>query len=238
MVRILVVDDEQDLTWALERSLRDEGHEVLTAHNGGHALDLAQRFFPEMVILDVVMPGMDGLEVCRRLRRDPALTSVPVLFLTVRDRVSDRLKAWEEGCDAYLAKPFDMRELKAHVRALARRAQTSSQARPPPGRQAQRLSVGSLTLDLQRHRAAVGDRIVELTPIEFGLLCHLMAHPGQVFSCQELSREVWGYELTATGNSAVRWHIRNLRQKLEANPADPAYICTLPRHGYYLAEDA
>ena len=170
--RILLVDDEQALVWALRHSLSDEGYKVLAAGNGAEALALAQRKSPDLVILDIVMPGLDGLEVCRRLRRDPALAAVPILFLTVRNSVKDRVIGLNGGADDYLIKPFDVQELKARVRSLLRRSRSTAKALGLD--QDSTLVVGSLTLDLRCRKVCVGDRIVQLTPTEFHLLHHLM----------------------------------------------------------------
>jgi DNA-binding response OmpR family regulator len=234
MARILVVDDEQDLVWVLERSLAAEGHEVLSARDGVEGLTLARERRPDLVILDIVMPGLDGLEVCRRLRRDPSLAAVPILFLTVRGDIADRLKGWNEDCDDYVVKPFDMRELFAHIRALLRRTHGASLGQPAIQGRDSVMTVGSLSLDLHRRRAVVRGEMVDLTPIEFALLRFLMARSGQVISAEQLLQEVWGYDTTAGSLAVVRWHICNLRRKLELDPVHPVYIHTLPRHGYVL----
>jgi len=233
--RILLVDDETHLVWAVRHCLQNEGHEVTTAANGMEALALARRVHPDLVILDIVMPEMDGLEVCSRLRRDPTLASVPILFLTVRHEIEDRVVGLDEGSDDYLAKPFDMRELKARVRALLRRG--SSSGHTAGLEDDGLLLVGPLALDLRGRRVQVGTRAVQLTPIEMDLLHYLMLHPGQVFSSRSLLRAVWGHTLDPAGLSLVRWHMRNLRSKIETDPSDPQYIRTVPRQGYVLPAD-
>ena len=235
MVRILVADDEQDLAWALRHSLTDEGYEVICAYDGLEALKLARSDRPDVIILDIAMPVLDGLEVCRRLRRDPALAAVPILFLTVRRDPEDRVRGLNHGSDDYLVKPFDLRELKARIRALLRRSQRHT-ARLPSSEDTE-LVVGSLTLDLNRKLGKLGERSVRLTPTEFALLRYLMLHPGQLFSSQELLRAVWRYDPAATAPSLVRWHIRNLRFKIEPDPSQPTYLRTASRHGYFLASD-
>ena len=237
-VRILVVDDEQDLVWALRHSLGDEGYEVLTAYNGLEALSSAQRDRPDLIILDIVMPGLNGLEVCRRLRRDPTLAAVPILFLTVRSHIEDRITGLTEGADDYLAKPFDMRELKAHVKALLRRSRLGAQRQSETDGSDSRIAVGALALDLLTHELHVGEKAVEVTPTEFYLLKHLMTHPGQVFSSARLLQEVWGYTSEVASLSLVRWHIKNLRTKIEPDPGEPVYIRTVSRHGYMLTRVA
>ncbi|MBM4430512.1 MAG: response regulator transcription factor [Chloroflexi bacterium] len=233
-VRILVVDDEQDLVWALQHSLRDDGYEVFIACDGVEALAMARRHRPDLIILDIVMPRLDGVSVCRILRRDPALGAVPIMFLTVRGDIESRVTGLNQGSDDYLVKPFDMLELKAHVRALLRRRQRS----PVPGLdQDSTVVLGPLALDLRSRQVHVGEKIMSLTPIEFDLLHYLMSHSGEVFSSQALIQAVWGYALNTANSSLVRWHIKNLRAKLEADPAHPVLIRTVPRHGYILPRD-
>lgn len=237
MSRILVVDDEQDLAWALWHSLCDEGHEVVTAYNGAEALTLARRHRPDLIILDIVMPQMDGIEVCHSVRRDPALAAVPILFLTVRRAIEDRIKGLDEGADDYLTKPFDLQELKAHVRALLRRGRPSSEEARSSEEQGTVLTVGSLTLDMNIRQVRCGQRKPRLTPTEFHLLKHLMTYPGRIFSERELLQQVWNYSPGMADLSLVRWHIKNLRAKIERNPAEPVFIRTVPHHGYMLGAD-
>jgi DNA-binding response OmpR family regulator len=232
MAQILVVDDEQDMVWALQHTLSDEGHEVLTAYDGVEALAMTRRHRPDLVILDVVMPRLDGLQVCRRLRRDPTLAAVPILFLTVRSAIKDRIKGLDEGGDDYLAKPFALEELKARVRALLRRGQFAPEGRLEAEGLGYLLASGRLVLDLHTHQVSVGEKIVQLTPTEFELLHHLMSHPGEVFSSRQLLRQVWGYPPNSADPGLVRWHIKNLRTKIELDPTQPVYIRTVPRHGY------
>jgi len=227
MARILLVDDEQDLVWAVRHSLSDEGYEVLTAYNGVEALTVAGRHRPDLVILDIVMPRLDGVQVCQRLRRDPTLAAVPILFLTVRSAIEDRIKGLDEGGDDYLVKPFDLGELKARVRALLRRGRSAPEERGS-------LVVGPLALNLHARQVRAGEKTVQLTPTEFDLLHHLMVHPGELFSSQQLLQQVWGYPPGTADPGLVRWHIKNLRAKIEPDAAHPVHIRTVPRHGYML----
>jgi DNA-binding response OmpR family regulator len=229
MARILVVDDEQDLLWALSRSLSTAGHEILMARTGSEALALARRHRPDLVILDIMIPQPDGLEVCRRLRTDPVLADVPILFLTARRSVEDRLRGLEDGGDDYLIKPFDIRELRARVAALLRRTRGGPQ--PPP----RELVVGDVRLDPAVRQVFAHGKCVQLTPLEFDLLYHLMAHPGELFSSQELLRVVWGHAPGSRDYGLVRWHMMHLRQKIEADPNRPEHLKTVPRHGYVFA---
>ena len=234
MTRILLVDDEQDLVWAVRNSLSDEGYEVLTACDGVEALAVARRHRLDLIILDIVMPRLDGLQVCHRLRRDPTLAAVPILFLTVRSGIEDRVTGLDKGGDDYLVKPFDLRELKARIRALLRRGQSVPGGGPQPEGLDFLLVAGHLTLDLHTRQVRVGEKAEQLTPTEFDLLHHLMVHLGEVFSSQQLLRQVWGYPPETADPGLVRWHIKNLRAKIERDPARPVHIRTIPRHGYIL----
>jgi len=232
MARILVVDDEQDLVWAVRHSLSDESYEVFTAYDGMEALAVAWRHHPDLVILDICMPRLDGVQVCRRLRRNPTLATVPTLFLTVRDAIEDRIKGLDEGGDDYLVKPFDLGELKARVRALLRRARSAPEGGPENADHGPLLVVDPLALDLHSCQVHVGQKTVQLTPTEFKLLHHLMTHLGEIFSSEQLLQQVWGFHPGMADPSLVRFHIRNLRIKIEPDPAHPVYIRTVPHHGY------
>ncbi|MDR7420477.1 MAG: response regulator transcription factor [Armatimonadota bacterium] len=232
MARILIVDDERDLVWAVSRSLTAAGHETIAAYGGAEALAAARRHHPDCVILDIMMPHMDGLQVLQALRRDPKLGTVPVLCLTARRAVEDRVRALSEGADDYLCKPFDLRELHARVTALVRRAQP--RVPPSPGR----LVAGPLELDVAGRRVHTDGRFVALTPTEFDLLYHLMSRQGEVFSSQDLLTMVWGYPPDTSDEGLVRWHVKNLREKIEQDPARPVYLRTVPRHGYVLSVPA
>jgi DNA-binding response OmpR family regulator len=232
-IRILVVDDEQDLVWAIRHSLKDEGYEVLTAYDGVEALTVAQSHRPDLVILDIVMPRLDGLQVCRRLRRDLTLGAVPILFLTVRSAVEDRIEGLSEGADDYLVKPFELDELKARVRALLRRGRHAPEGSPET-QSRDSLMVGHLTLDLRSRQVRVGEKTMQLTSTEFDILYFLMRHPCEVFSSRQLLRQVWNYPPESADPGLVRWHMKNLRAKIEPDPGHPVYVYTLPHRGYIL----
>lgn len=237
MAHILVVDDEVDLAWALRQSLSDEGYEVSIAQDGKAALGAVARQRPDLIILDINMPRMNGLEVCHRLRHDPSCAAVPILFLTVRSRIEDRIKGLDEGADDYLSKPFDLGELKARVRALLRRAQPVPQL---DSAQADRLDVvqaGEITMNLRTRRVQVGSNTVSLTPTEFDLLHQFMLSPLEVFSVGQLLQQVWGYPPGDGNPGLVRWHIKKLRSKIEPDPSNPVYIRTRRGHGYFFASD-
>lgn len=233
---ILVVDDEEVVARTVERTLQGE-YQVHVAHNGADALKIARRISPSLIILDIIMPGMDGLETCRELRSDPLLESVPILFLTGKGRPEERVEGLEAGADDYLAKPFDVRELLLRVKAILRR--TSPEVRPmtPPasGTGLPLLVVGDLTLNCRDFQLSTPQTTVQLTPVEFDLLYYLMTHPGQVFSSSQLLRDLWGYPGDAGSPDLVRVHIRNLRRKIEADSGHPRFIRTVSRHGYTIS---
>jgi DNA-binding response OmpR family regulator len=234
MTCILVVDDEPDLVWAVEYSLRDEGYEVCTACDGVQALDTAHNRRPDLIILDIVMPRLDGLQVCQTLRRDPALAAVPILFLTVRNTVEDLTTGLGEGGDDYLVKPFDLRELKARVKALLRRTRPEVEDRLGTAAQETLLVLEPITLDLRLRQVHVNGRCAQLSPAELNLLRYLMTHAGQIFSSQELLQRVWNYTPGTADPGLVRQHIKNLRAKIEPDLVAPRYIRTIPHHGYIL----
>lgn len=232
MATVLVVDDEEAVALSIERVLRRE-YQVQVAHSGADALKIARRISPSLIILDIIMPGMDGLQTCQELRRDPLLQAVPILFLTARGRVEDRIQGFEAGADDYLTKPFDVRELLLRVKAILRR--TGGAGQPAPDETKSRpatLSVGELTLNCSNYQLSAPHRTVLLTPVEFDLVYHLMSHPGQVFSSERLLRELWDYPSDTGSPDLVRMHIRNLRLKIEPDSSNPRYILTIPRHGY------
>ena len=233
MSRILLVDDEQDLLWALQYCLRDEGYEVLTAQDGVAALAAARRQRPALVVLDIIMPRLDGLQVCRRLRRDAALATVPILFLTERNGVEAKVRGLDEGGDDYITKPFDLQELKSRIKALLRRGQLASKESPQLEEQCC-LTAGRLTLSLRTCQVSIGDQTVQLTPIQFDLLHYLMSHANEVISSRQLLQQVWGTPPNLVDTVLVRWHIKRLRLQIEPDPTQPVYIRTVPRHGYQL----
>ena len=230
--KILIADDEQDLVWAVKYTLSDEGYDVLTASTGVEAITATQQQHPDLVVLDIIMPEMDGVQVCHRLRRDPDLAAVPILFLTMRDTIEDRVNGLDQGGDDYLVKPFDLNELKARIRALLRRAKSGRST--PVATPSSLLVLDKLRLDLRTHEVALGKKNLLLTPAEFDLLRHFMMHTGEVLTSQQLLEEVWGYTSETAAPGLVRWHIMNLRNKIEPNPASPTYLRTVPRHGYIM----
>lgn len=223
--RILVVDDEASITEFVSYNLRKEGYNVDVAANGDDALELAHNNQFDLVVLDVMLPGMDGYEVCRRLRAD---SSVPVLFLSARDTELDKVVGLEIGGDDYLAKPFGVRELQARVKALLRRAPSGARE---PGVAGEKIELVGITLDEGAHLAETAERPIDLTPREFELLACLMRHGGKVLSRDQLLKEAWGWEYLVE-TKTVDTHVKRLRDKLEAAGVDPALVETVRGYGY------
>jgi DNA-binding response OmpR family regulator len=210
MATVLVMDDERDVNTLVREYLEDEGHRVLQAFDGPTGLLAAQQEHPDLVILDLMLPGIDGLEVCRRLRRE---SGVPILMLTARTEEVDRVLGLEVGADDYMTKPFSLRELAAQVRALLRRMAMLGEARLPEFRPP-RLEAGPLRVDLHEHVASVDGEAVELTPKEFDLLTLLVRHPGRAFARDSLLGNVWGTDYDGLDTRTVDTHILRLRKKL------------------------
>ncbi len=222
--RVLVVEDEESLLFTLAHNLRREGYNVTTASRGDDALKLARELNPDLIVLDVMLPGLDGMQVCRLLRRD---TTVPIIMLTALGGESDRVAGLDVGADDYIAKPFGMRELMARVRALLRRS--GPRATPDTG---PNLIVSSdLELDRDRHEVRRAGSPLRLKPKEFDLLLFFAEHPGRVFSREQILDEVWGYDFYG-GPRTVDVHVRWLRQKIEDDPANPVRIKTVRGSGY------
>jgi DNA-binding response OmpR family regulator len=218
--RVLVVEDDEDIAQALQRSLRMEGYEVRAAADGPAALESGRSFAPDLVILDLGLPGIDGVDVARSLRADD---DVPILILTARDALESRVEGLDAGADDYLVKPFERQELLARLRALLRR-------RPPRGQA--HLSVGDLKLNPDTHEVLRGDRSVDLTQREFELLEYLMRNERIVISRQRLLDEVWGYDPFSMTNT-IEVFVSNLRRKLEAD-GEPRLLHTIRGAGYVL----
>jgi two-component system alkaline phosphatase synthesis response regulator PhoP len=227
--RVLVVDDEAQIVRVLRGYLEKAGFSVLTASSGPEALRVARQERPDLIILDLMLPGMDGLDVCRALRKE---SDVPIIMLTARVEETDRLIGLELGADDYVSKPFSPREVVARVRAVLRRTQAALKA-PEEGT----LVVGDLRLDVPKRLLFVGERQVELTPSEFEILRLMMRSPGRVFSREQLLEATQGvayegYERT------IDTHIKNLRRKIEKTPGQPEYILTVHGVGYKMREES
>ena len=225
--RVLVVEDDEEIAQVLQRSLRLEGYDTRIAADGEAALTAVSEFVPDLVILDLGLPKLDGLEVARRLRNGTVTSApgddVPILMLTARDAVESRVEGLDTGADDYLVKPFERHELLARMRALLRR-------RPPRGSAS--LTVADLVLNPDTHEVRRGDRPIDLTQREFELLEHLMRNERLVVSRQRLLEEVWGYDPFATTNT-IEVFVSNLRRKLEAG-GEPRLLHTIRGAGYVL----
>lgn len=235
MAQILVVEDEESLLQTLRYNLARAGHDVRLSTNGMQALEMIRGNPPELVVLDLMLPGLDGLELCRAVRADtlnPAVAHVPILMLTARDEEIDKVVGLEVGADDYLTKPFSMHELLARVKAQLRRsdmAGTSSRGL------SSHLQSGDLAVDVAAHRAARNGESLQLKRREFDLLVYLMRHPGQLQTRETLLRNVWGYEYVGDTRT-VDVHVRWLRGKIEIDPAAPTRIQTVRGIGYVFTE--
>ena len=225
--KVLIVEDETDLVKLLKYNLEKEGFKVNYATDGTVALAEARRDPPDLVILDLMLPGLDGLEVCRQLRRNEKFVRTPVLILSARSEEADRVVGLELGADDYVTKPFSTREVIACVRALLRR---NEPAAPPR----LRIHRGDIVIDPTAHSVYVAGRSVELSALEFRLLHYLASHPGMVFSRDQLLDNVWGNDRTVTPRS-VDVYIRRIREKVEPKPQEPAYVQTIHGVGYRFA---
>ena len=222
-MKILVVDDEELLVKGIRFNLQNEGYAVITGCNGLEAVMLCKNESPDLVILDVMMPEMDGLTACRKIRE---FSNVPVILLTAKADDIDKLLGFDNGADDYLTKPFNILELKARIRALLRRAGSNTTAT------SNRLSIGTISLDLDARNAYRGDILTELTAKEFDVIEFLMRNPNRVYSREALLDTIWAYEYRSDIRT-VDVHIRRLREKLEENPAEPQHIMTKWGVGYY-----
>jgi DNA-binding response OmpR family regulator len=225
MKRILLVDDEPKIVQGLKPYFRQAGFEVLTAYDGQEALRAARRDQPDIIVLDLMLPRMDGLDVCRTLRQEGNFT--PVIMLTARVEEADKLVGLELGADDYMTKPFSPRELVARVRAVLRRVEG-------PKLPNEIISAGPFRIDVEGHAVEADGTTVELTPTEFELLLTLARHAGQVLSRERLIEEALGYD-SAAGERTVDAHIKNLRRKIEPDPTKPRYVVTVVGLGYKLS---
>ena len=218
--RIFVVEDDADIAELVAHHLRREGFEIKVFHSGSDVMELVRQQPPDLVVLDLMLPGLSGLEICRMMRAEAAIATVPIIMLTARAEEEDRVHGLELGADDYLTKPFSPRELIARIRAVLRRTHPYG-----PGKV---LQVGSLVIDLDRHEVAESKRVVRLTAKEFLLLQYLIEHRGRVLSRDLLLSDVWGYRYTG-GTRTVDVHIRRLREKL---PTLVKHIVTIKQFGY------
>ena len=229
MAKILVVDDERVLVKGIKFNLENEGYEVTTGNNGEDAVELARAGEFDLIILDLMMPVIDGLQACMKIRE---FSNVPVIMLTARSEDTDKIIGFECGADDYITKPFNILELKARIRALLRRAGASEQREKTSGR----LETGEIAIDSGSRSAWKNGQPVELTVKEFDLVELMMKNPGRVYSRENLLNLVWGYEYMGDFRT-VDVHVRRLREKLEPDPANPQYILTKWGVGYYFKRD-
>ena len=221
-MKILIVDDEELLVKGIRFNLQNDGYETITGKDGLEAVALAKEENPDLIILDVMMPNMDGLTACSRIRE---FSSVPIILLTAKSDDIDKLLGFDNGADDYITKPFNILEVKARVRALLRRSQTGTQ-------QSNTLTIGNIVLDLDARNAYKSGEIVDLTAREYDVIEFLMKNPNKVYSRENLLDSIWSYEYRSDIRT-VDVHVRRLREKLEDDPADPQYIMTKWGVGYY-----
>ena len=229
-MKILVVDDEKTLVKGIKFNLENEGYEVDSCYDGAAAVEMARNTEYALLILDLMMPGLDGLSACQQIRM---FSTVPIIMLTAKSEDSDKLLGFESGADDYLTKPFNILELKARVRALIRRSTLTAAQTTPENRN--RLTKGHIVLDTAKREALKDNVPVDLTVKEYDLMELFMKKPGQVFSREQLLDLVWGYDYQGDIRT-VDVHIRRLREKLEQNPAAPEYILTKWGVGYYFVD--
>lgn len=224
MAKILVVDDEKVLVKGIRFNLEHDGYEVDAGYNGREAVEMAHKTDYDLIILDLMMPELDGLEACTQIR---GFSDVPIIMLTARSEDTDKLLGFDYGADDYITKPFNILELKARIKALLRRAQAAR-----PGPEPDRFTRAGLTLDAAARTVLKNGTPVELTAREFDMLELFMRSPGRVFSREQLMNTIWGYEYTGEVRT-VDVHVRRLREKIEDNPAVPARIRTKWGVGYF-----
>jgi two-component system phosphate regulon response regulator PhoB len=227
MKRVLVIEDDPDIVELLRYNLEKEDFRVTAATDGKSGLELLKRSSPDVLILDLMLPGLSGIEVCKAIRRNPEHERLPILMLTARGEETDRVLGLELGADDYVTKPFSVREMVARVKALLRR----SEREHDPIELSETLVIGSLTIDPSSYRVQRDGEAIHLTALEFRLLYFLASRPNRIFTRDQLLDAVWGTERFVTPRS-VDVYIRRLREKVEADPVQPSYLKTLRGAGY------
>jgi DNA-binding response OmpR family regulator len=243
---ILVIEDDEIISQTIEHCLRRENFRVIQANAGVEGLQLTRRHFPNLVILDIVMPGMDGLTVCRQMRQDPLIADTPVLMLTSKSKDEDKVQGFLAGADDYLSKPFNVDEFILRVRAILRRTDFVRNSYGHGNSSYQSMNENKIdfieikgfrldthTFELITHQKGK----IRLTPIQYDLLFHLMRHKGEIFSPSRLLDEVWNYPLDSGSPDLVRVHIKNLRERIESDPKEPSFIETVPGFGYTIRDE-
>ena len=226
--KVLAVEDDSTLLGVIKYNLVKEGYSAITASDGAQAIEVAWKEHPDLVILDIMLPKLDGLEVCRILRRE---SNIPIIMLTARSEEIDKVVGLEIGADDYMTKPFSVKELMARVKALLRRAEMSQQHSTATVALAPIIKEGELQIDVERHAVSLSGAAIDLTPKEFDLLVFMMKNKNRVMSRDYLLEKVWGYDF-AGDTRTVDVHIRWLRQKIEKDPADPRRLITVRGVGY------
>jgi two-component system, OmpR family, response regulator len=227
--KILIVEDDANLLEVIKYNLRKEGFDVLTANDGEMALEIVRKEKPDLIILDIMLPKLNGFEVCRILRKE---ITTPILILTAKADEMDKIVGLEIGADDYMTKPFSMRELMARARAMFRRVKM---AELPSAVESISLKIGAVEIDIARHRASQAGKEIELSPKEFDLLVFLAKNKGFVFNRDQLLEKVWGYDFTGDTRT-IDVHIRWLRQKIEIDASRPRYLVTVRGTGYKLED--
>ena len=225
--KILIVEDDDSIILGLERGLQAEGYETQTARTGSEGFRLAKEIQPNLLILDLMLPGMSGLEICKRLREEGV--SMPVFMLTAKSEENDKVLGLELGADDYITKPFSLRELLARIKAHLRRKESGPQGNSEP--RPEKFSMGNVSVDFKRHEVYKNGDLQELTNREFRLLEYFIAHPGELLTRDRLLNEIWGYEVYPTTRT-VDNHILRLRKHIEPDPENPRYIKTIRGAGY------
>jgi two-component system, OmpR family, response regulator MprA len=236
LLKVLIIDDEDNIVEFIRLGLRYEGFQIESASDGEQGVTAAQRINPDLIILDLMMPGIDGLEVCRRLRANPITRDLPILMLTAKDEVQDRITGLDAGADDYLTKPFNFDELLARIRAILRRqkrAQAQAGEEADGENNGQILQFGDLRLNMATREVTRGGRLIELTATEYNLLHLFMSHPRQVLDRQTILNRVWGYDFLGETN-IIEVYVRYLREKIEDSPSSPRLIQTVRSVGYVL----
>ncbi|HHW12554.1 MAG TPA: response regulator transcription factor [Firmicutes bacterium] len=230
--RVLIIEDEPNIIELVAYNLEKEGWLVSKAQTGEEGWEKIQAEHPDIILLDLMLPGIDGMEICRRTRQNKLTRDIPIIILTAKAEEADRVLGLESGADDYVTKPFSPRELVARIRAVLRRADKNfSEAE-----EKETLVLGPIKMDLRQHKVLVHDKEIELTPKEFDLLHLLLSHPGRAFSREYLLENLWGYEFFGDTRT-VDVHVRRLRQKIEDNPAQPYWLETVRGVGYRIREE-
>lgn len=229
--RILIIEDETNIMELVAYNLEKEGWLVSRARTGDEGWEKIQQEHPDLILLDLMLPGLDGLEICRRTRQNKTTRDIPIIMLTAKAEEADRVLGLESGADDYVTKPFSPRELVARVRAVLRRVDNTF----ADAEERETITLGPIKMDLRQHKVLVKNQEVELTPKEFDLLHLLLSHPGRAFSREYLLENLWGYEFFGDTRT-VDVHVRRLRQKIEEDPAQPYWLETVRGVGYRIRE--